>query len=346
MSTSTPASGGGSGPTPHAPSLSDGGVDDHDNSLPLVDSPLVEDLLERLSDLRVQMVVPSFSAGPSATPLSPPPEQPAAESHGGGSANDHDHGNNNTSSPPPLLDLLERFPDLFEKYVLEHLDPTARAELARTGSPFRDVVFPRSIFPFGLPARAETTGGSVRVFNLVDFLGSAERLAWAKANGCPWDAVTCQYAAWGGHLVALKFARQHGCPWDARTCHFAARGGHLEVLRWAREHQCPWGSGTCALAARQGHLAVLRWAREHGCPWDSQTCERAAGGGHLAVLQWAREHGCPWNNGNAVRARRSGRTPGVLQWARAHGCRWNKWQCEYASHNHPETLAWVRQQPA
>jgi hypothetical protein len=110
--------------------------------------------------------------------VGPEPAPPAPSPSGGGDDRD---------SSPPLLDLLQRFPDLFLKEVLERLNPTARISLARTGSAFLDVVFPRAIFPFGLPTRAETTGDAVRVFKLVDFLGSAERLAWAKAHGCPWD---------------------------------------------------------------------------------------------------------------------------------------------------------------
>jgi hypothetical protein len=78
----------------------------------------------------------------------------------------------------PLLDLLQRLPDLFHKEVLERLDSTARASLARTGSAFRDAVYPRSIFPFGLPLTTTPRGGSVRLFKLKDFLESVERLAW------------------------------------------------------------------------------------------------------------------------------------------------------------------------
>ena len=112
---------------------------------------------------------------PGDDPEPAPPAPPlSADDH-------HDH-----DDFSPLLDLLQRFPDLFHKEVLERLDPTARASLAGAGSAFLDVVFPRSVFPFGLPTHAETTGGAVRVFKLVDFVGTAERLAWAKANGCPW----------------------------------------------------------------------------------------------------------------------------------------------------------------
>ena len=78
---------------------------------------------------------------------------------------------------------------------------------------------------------------------LKDFVGSVERLAWAKENGCPWDE---------------------------RTSAAVAKGGHLEALRWAREHDCPWNEWTCLNAAMHGHLAVLTWAREHLCPWDEE----------------------------------------------------------------------------
>ena len=123
------------------------------------------------------------------------------------------------------------------------------------------------------------------------FVGSAKRLAWAKANDCPWVARTCALTAAGGHVEVLKWAREHDCEWDKKTCAKAAAGGHLEVLKWAREHGCPWqedeyeneqennedtsnicAANCCALAARGGHLEVLKWAREHGCNWDEYTC--------------------------------------------------------------------------
>ena len=48
------------------------------------------------------------------------------------------------------------------------------------------------------------------------FCTSAERLAWAKANGCPWGVV-------GGYGLT-------------NPCALAAEGGHLEALQWARQH--------------------------------------------------------------------------------------------------------------
>jgi hypothetical protein len=63
----------------------------------------------------------------------------------------------------------------------------------------------------------------------VELCGSAKRLAWAKANGCPWGEVTCAFLARRGRLEALQWAREHdgSCPWDARTSRGAAAGGHL-----------------------------------------------------------------------------------------------------------------------
>ena len=75
-----------------------------------------------------------------------------------------------------------------------------------------------------------------------------------------------------GHLEVLQWARQNGCPWDELTCAYAAAGGHLEVLQWARQNGCPWDQSTCVWAASGGHLEVLQWARQNGCPWDELTC--------------------------------------------------------------------------
>ena len=80
------------------------------------------------------------SSAAAAAPLSPPHEPPAAEGHGGGgfaaaADDDDDNGDSNTFSP--LLDLLERFPDLFAQKVLQHVDPIDRTFLAQAGGSCR-----------------------------------------------------------------------------------------------------------------------------------------------------------------------------------------------------------------
>ena len=256
------------------------------------------------------------SSGAHAAPLAPLPEPPAAEGHGGSAADNND--DNDNSSFFPLLDLLERFPDLFAQKVLAHLAPIDRTFLGQAGSACRAAVAASDLPRAGTEVEV-LEGSSVWVVThrLTEFVGSIERLAWAKASGCPWIARICSIAAWGGHLEVLKWAREQGCPWDERTCASAAKGGFLEVLRWAREHHCPWNDMTSVYAAEKGHLDVLQWAVEHGCPWNHNTCYWPAVRGNLKVLRWLREHGCPWY----------------------------KRECEVASRKHPETLAWVRAQP-
>jgi hypothetical protein len=199
--------------------------------------------------------------------------------------------------PSELLEpLLEEWPDLLG-LVLARLNPTDCALLSQVGKPWLAALVSR-----GLPRAGK--GGAVSL-KLIHFIASVEMLAWAKANGCPWQPRTCNSIARGGHLAVLQWARKHGCPWSEGTCQNAAVGGHLAVLQWAREHDCPWGERTCQLAAKGGHLEVLKWAREHHRPWN-ETSTRAAEGGHLAVLQWAREHHCLWNAGTCAFAARAG----------------------------------------
>jgi hypothetical protein len=77
-----------------------------------------------------------------------------------------------------LLDLLQRFPDLFKKEVLERLDATDRTMLEQVGRPCL-----AAVLASGLPRVTERA--MVRL-ELSTFCTSVERLAWAKANGCPW----------------------------------------------------------------------------------------------------------------------------------------------------------------
>ena len=181
-----------------------------------------------------------------------------------------------------LLRLLRELPDLFVEEVLRRLDPVDRTMLAQVGRPWL-----AAVLASGLPRLPS----AVRVcLQLRELCTSAERLAWARANGCPWGApliigdrrmewYPCALAAAGGHLDALQWARAQGCEWDGAKCAGAAAGGHLDVLQWARAHGCPWIEDfwmnrfdCCRLAAKGGHLEVLRWLREHNCTWDKWTC--------------------------------------------------------------------------
>jgi len=162
------------------------------------------------------------SSAADAAPLSPPPAPPAADGRGGGA--EHDDEDNDIDTCFPLLDLLERFPDLFALKVLAHLDPIDRTFLAQTGSACRAAVAASDLPRAG--TRREVLGRSVWVVQhrLREFVGSVEQLAWAKNSGCTWNEWTCMLAARGGRLEVLMFARENDCPWDAMTCE-AGRSG-------------------------------------------------------------------------------------------------------------------------
>ena len=60
-------------------------------------------------------------------------------------------------------------------------------------------------------------------------------LQWARANGCPWNEMTCLSAAVYGRLKILKWLRANGCPWDRTTREEAT--GH--ILEWAVANGVP-----------------------------------------------------------------------------------------------------------
>ena len=210
-----------------------------------------DDLLQRFVDLKFSSCS-SSSAAADAAPLSPPLTLTAAAHNAAAAAaaasaaaadaaddDDADNNDNNNNNFSPLLGLVERFPDLFERKVLRRMDPIDRTFLAQTGRACRAVAAASDLPRAG--TREEVLEGRsvwVVTHKLREFCTSVERLAWAKASGCPWVSLTCALAARGGRLHVLRWAREHGspCPWDAYTCACAARGGHLEVLKWAREH--------------------------------------------------------------------------------------------------------------
>ena len=141
--------------------------------------------------------------------------------------------------------------------------------------------------------------GGLNLYNVLPMkaakTGQLEVLQWLRANACPWDKHTCNWAALNGHLEVLQWARANGAPRDKGTCAEAALGGHLEMLQWLRANGCPWDEWTCTYAAKGAHLEVLQYLRANGCPWNAHTCAAAAEGGHLEVLQWLRANGCPWD---------------------------------------------------
>jgi hypothetical protein len=123
--------------------------------------------------------------------------------------------------PSPLLgELLEKLPEVLEAEVMARLGPTDVVLFGQANRACR-----AAVVAFGMPQESqeegrtsdESTEGGPLLLRVEDFVGSVERLAWAKARGCPWDEFTCSTAAKGGHLEVLKWAWERRCPWDWRT---------------------------------------------------------------------------------------------------------------------------------
>ena len=109
--------------------------------------------------------------------------------------------------PSPLLGgLLEKLPEVLEAEVLPRLPPTDITMFARVGPASR-----AAVVASGLP-RAGANGGAL--LKVRDFVGSVERLALARDNGCPWNARTSALAARSGRMGVLRWARKHGCDWN------------------------------------------------------------------------------------------------------------------------------------
>jgi len=79
---------------------------------------------------------------------------------------------------------------VFDYEVLPLLDPTTRALLGRVGQACRDAML-RSP---QLPCAGQTVGVK---FKIKEFVGSCKLLAWAHANGCPWETSTCAFPPLG-----------------------------------------------------------------------------------------------------------------------------------------------------
>ena len=159
---------------------------------------------------------------------------------------------NSDSFNSPLLELVTNAPQVFVDIVLPALGSLELRMLAGVNTKMRDVVVTNS-------GEAATT--KKEILRVATFVRSVSILAWARENGCLWNARTFNAAAAGGHLEVLQWARANGCPWVEGTCGEAAKGGDLEVLQWAHSNGCPWNEWTCTNAANGGHLEVLLWAR-------------------------------------------------------------------------------------
>ena len=145
--------------------------------------------------------------------------------------------------PSPLLGgLLHELPEVLVAKVLPRLWRVDRTMLAQVGRPWL-----KAVKDSGLPRARKKPSKPLK---LAEFCTSADRLAWAKANRCPWG---------------VKDLDTRSDNLGRNACALAARGGHLEVLKWARAHSCPWddysiptplGAGTWRCCSMRGSTAA------------------------------------------------------------------------------------------
>jgi len=102
--------------------------------------------------------------------------------------------------PSPLLEGLRggELPEVFAAKVLPRLDFTDLAMFGRVGKASRTAVVSS-----GLPRAGATMEVPLQLEQVV---GSVERLAWARENGCPLVPQTC------GCVRSMC-----GCGWDMRV---------------------------------------------------------------------------------------------------------------------------------
>lgn len=126
-----------------------------------------------------------------------------------------------------------------------------------------------------------TLAGSSPTCEQEDGRSSVEILAWARANGCPWNR------AWLVEAVADDWSEcSRGLPGR----------GPSPILTFLEDNGCggEWLDGICALAADAGNVNTLRDAVALGLPWDSDECWARAtaplrhdvGEGHGEVQAW------------------------------------------------------------
>lgn len=216
-----------------------------------------------------------------------------------------------TLLPHSLMPLLQRVNKCFQHTIHSHFRATSTSTCTSTYTstynflhvyPLRPHCATRSLLQWAAdPQEGGCPEDLIRAKGMQfgAYHGAIDVLEWMKHRYpetlMAWDAITCDAAARGGHVVALQWLRaQHPCcPWYTRTCVAAAAGGHLDTLKWlrAQDPPCEWSDNVCTAAAEGNHVEILRWLRSQDppCPIDYWAYEVAALCGHLDVLKWWEE---------------------------------------------------------
>jgi hypothetical protein len=108
-----------------------------------------------------------------------------------------------------------------------------------------------------LTAKAMRTAAHSRNLPLCEYL---------LAEGCPWGADACTFAAYTGKLYEVRWLRDNGCPCDVdKLLLFAAARGSLNVMQYMQQQ--PGVVFTVALLTDMLTLLVhaASWQQRSGC---------------------------------------------------------------------------------
>ena len=111
-------------------------------------------------------------------------------------------------------------PDIFDTHVVPKLNGN-------------DVKF---FYDVNTESRAAIKRSGVQLrnaFKIGDF-DTKSTISWALEKCSGWKERFCWRMAREGDLKLLQFLHERGCPWDTLTCSYAAFNGHLECLKYAR----------------------------------------------------------------------------------------------------------------
>jgi hypothetical protein len=164
------------------------------------------------------------------------------------------------------------------------------------------------------------------------FYGHLECLKYLHQNNYPWDEWTFGSAAANGHLDCLKYLHENNCPWNEYLCSYAAFNGHLDCLKYLHKNKYFWNEYTCQKAAMNGHIDCLEYARKNGCPWNKLTFEGAASNGQLECLEYLYKNNCPWDEWTCISAVENGHLK-CLRYLHENNCPWTELACQYAAKN-------------
>ena len=77
------------------------------------------------------------------------------------------------------------------------------------------------------------------VCNYAAMRGSVRLLKWTRENNRDLEYVDVLiYAALHGQLPVLQYLHENGCPWDELTCQYAALYKHWDCLQYAVDNKC------------------------------------------------------------------------------------------------------------